>query len=93
MNDENTNQETEESQAGEPSTTVQTGQNSPPRSEPYIEVTEGPDEKWHWILWAKNGKSLATNTYGYRTRGDAVAGASATAKTFATGLVKIVCTS
>lgn len=45
--------------------TVQTGQKAN-RQTPYFEIAEDDDHSWHWMLWAANGRMMATNAIPYR---------------------------
>lgn len=35
---------------------------------PYIEVSFDDMGYWHWMLWSGNGRPMATNAVGYKTR-------------------------
>jgi len=53
--------------------TGQTGQAQPqPYKEPYFELSQDKKtEAWNWILWAANGRPMATNAVPYDRRNDA----------------------
>lgn len=50
--------------------TVQNDEGDPINRQPYYEVAQDENEKWHWVLWASNGRALATNAVAYNRRND-----------------------
>lgn len=42
------------------------------RKAEFFELQEDANGDWHWVLWAKNGRPLATNLDGYSRQIDAI---------------------
>ncbi len=43
------------------------------RTEPFVEIVKD-DGRWHWILWAQNGRPIAMSAIDYSRSNDAVSG-------------------
>lgn len=39
--------------------------------EPFVELAQDAECKWHWCLWTANGKSVAMNVDGFERQNDA----------------------
>lgn len=50
--------------------TGQTGQECNKEGREFIELATQND-KWHWVLWSKNGRPIAMSARGYGKRNDA----------------------
>jgi uncharacterized protein YegP (UPF0339 family) len=38
------------------------------RNEPYVEIAQDEDGKWHWQLWSGNGRAIARNSLPYESK-------------------------
>lgn len=43
------------------------------RTDPFVEIVRD-EKRWHWILWAQNGRPVAMSAIDYSRSNDAVAG-------------------
>ena len=55
-----------------PPETVQTVE-APSGAQPFVEMAQGADGKWHWALWSSQGRIIAINgnDAGFRDQHDA----------------------
>ena len=49
------------------------------RNDPFVEIVKD-DGRWHWILWAQNGRPVAMSAIDYSRSNDAVSGFETAAK-------------
>ncbi len=55
-------------EAGEDGTAAEPS--GPGGKKPYIEIGQDTRGKWHWVLWAGNGRPMAINAIPYNRRND-----------------------
>lgn len=58
--------------------TVQTVQK--PKSDPWFEIAQDAEGRWHWCLWSPNGRPLAISATLYERDKDCVTAAKSLAK-------------